>query len=151
MLSHQQSESAVVPCRPECWSAWSQKYNLKESSSGSGGGSPAWRGPAGHSGSFPAREKLKKRMRAGRRLRRNDGGSSHHHKLAQLEDLGELIAHAEKTQDTSVTPLIQLYTNTHAHTHRDGRRHCHQTATRWPSGALIHPISIFHNFSEESI
>lgn len=37
---------------------------------------------------------------------RNDGGSSHHHKLAQLEDLGELIAHAGKTRDASVTPLV---------------------------------------------
>lgn len=27
---------------------------------------------------------------------RNDRGSSHHHKLAQLEDLGELVAHAEE-------------------------------------------------------
>lgn len=68
-------------------------------------------------------------MRAGRHLRRNDGGSSHHHKLAQLEDLGELIAHAEKTQDTSVTPLIQLYTNTHAHT-QTGTEGC--TVTRQP-------------------
>lgn len=42
------------------------------------------------------------------RVSRNGRGSSHHHKLAQLEDLGELIAHAEKTQEASVTPL-----NTH--------------------------------------
>lgn len=48
---------AGLPCRPECWWAWSRRCILKESSSGSGGESQAWRGPAGHSGSFPTQIK----------------------------------------------------------------------------------------------
>lgn len=48
---------AGLPCRPECWWAWSQRCILKESSSGNGGESQAWRGPVGHSGSFPTQIK----------------------------------------------------------------------------------------------
>lgn len=99
--------SAVLPCRPECWWAWSQKCNLKESSSRSGAESPVWRGPVGHSGNFPTHRKAD--MRRGCDTWRAGEAdvfmwaSSHHHKLAQLEYLGELVTHAERQGKWSVT------------------------------------------------
>lgn len=62
-----------------------------------------WRGPGGHSGNFP---KVETTNSSGtnvgvepRSLKVEQRGSAHHDELAELEDLGELIAHAERERE----------------------------------------------------
>lgn len=65
-----------------------------------------WPGPEVHSGSSPTQKK-KKSVReqtvGSTKHKTGGGGRSYHHKLAQLEYLGELVAHAERQRGGGVS------------------------------------------------
>lgn len=81
---------------------------------------------------FSCRGGHKERVSAGRHLSAEMSQAPHHHKLAQLEDLGELVAHAEKTRREGYTTYLALCSHTHTH--------AMTTATTWPSAAAVRTL-----------